>query len=106
MATDRQVIVQLGFDDTITRGTRRLQDNATVPSQVVDVHQGTGSGLARFRYADVRALTTAFSNLTADSRVYIRGHGDWVNQQIEDYDGETVALLLASAKMPSVRIVS
>jgi hypothetical protein len=108
---DRQVIVKLGFDSIISTGTDRLQDRATsskaIPSEIVEVHPGTGSaGLALFRYADVRRLTTAFSSLTGASRVYIRGHGDWVNQCIEHYDAEAVALLLSSAKMPSVQVVS
>jgi hypothetical protein len=106
MACDRQVIVQLGFDSTITTNAGRLNSSATIPSRIVEVHPGTGSGLAVFRYSDVRMLTSAFSNLTTNSRVYLQGHGDWINQRLENYNAEAMALLLASAKMPSVRIVS
>ena len=104
---DRQVIVQLGTDGTITQGSNRLDGKGKVQSEIVVIHAGTGVGeLSMFKYADVRALTAAFSNLTTNSRVYVRGHGDWVNQCIETYDAETVALLLAKAKMPSVQVVS
>jgi hypothetical protein len=73
---------------------------------LVEVHQGSGSGLAQFRYSGVRALTAAFSNLTTNSRVYLQGHGYWTTQRLEVYDAEAIALLLASAKMPSVRVVT
>ena len=103
---DRQVIVQLGFDAIISDNAVSLNAGADIPSEIIEVHPGSGNGLAAFRYADVRKLTTAFAALTGLSRVYLQGHGDWVSQKLEDYDAEACALLLSSAKMPAVSVVS
>ena len=105
---DAQVIVQLGFDAQITRNAEVLRDYGIqngIPSAIVQIHPSAEFGVT-FRYADIRALTSAFKNLTTNSRVYLQAHGDWQGQRLDQYDATQIGLLLASAKMPAVKILS
>ena len=105
MAYDRQVVVQLDFDQTISRNAEALNkygNDRQIPSELLKV-RGSNTGFNGF---DIAKLNVAMSKLTRDSRVYLQAHGDWQTQCLSSYTGEQVAEMLVRSGMPAVKVVS
>jgi hypothetical protein len=111
---DRQLIVQFltgTGDDIITEGTAALEAVATIPTEVLTIRPTAalikGGLFARFELANlVEEMKVKMGRLTQNSRVYLRGHSDWKNCLLADFDAAIVAKLTAEAGMPRVRLVS
>ncbi|MGF1624400.1 MAG: C80 family cysteine peptidase [Alphaproteobacteria bacterium] len=107
MPYDRQVVVQLDFDSTISDNAAALNkygNDKGIPSELVQVHAGIGN--VGFKPMDVAKLTQALKKLSLRSRVYLQAHGAWKTQKLSDYDGDQVAGLLVGCGIPAVQVVS
>jgi hypothetical protein len=111
MAYSKQIIVQFleGVGDTeIKDGSQAMNTraaNAGLSSSVVSV-RASSSLLHTFSQKDKDVLTNAFNNFPTDSRVYIRGHGDWESQKVGRWSADKVADFLVECGMPAVRLIS
>ena len=101
----KQLIIQARADHTITSGSKKISDKAAnggLECETVDFPIQGEPGFPNKRYK----LTAALSKLDKNSRIYIRGHGNWKNQTVGGVDAQTWADTLIEAGMPSVKIVS
>lgn len=105
---DRQVVVQLDFDSTISNNAKALNkygNDKGIKSELVEVHSSSGR-LKTFSRKDTARLAAAFSKLTRRSRVYLQAHGAWATQKLSDYNAKQIASLLADTGMPEVKCLS
>ena len=109
MPYDRQLVIQLDFDNTIEANAKALNDygnSKNIPSRLVKMHGATSNGRTYFNEQDQHELVEAARSLTRDSRVYLEAHGDWQNQKLGIHDPLTICDMLANSGMPEVKIVS
>ncbi len=106
-----QLIVQFlsgSGDHTITRGSQAINTHGKelgISSSIVTILKSSNV-FRTFSKASASDLEQAMQRLSALSRVYLRGHGDWGSQKIGDWGPHNVADLLADSGMPQVRVVS
>lgn len=102
MSYDTNVIVEFlsgSGDDTITTGTARLKRRVNAPDdQVVTISQCGPRPFGMSR-ATRRELGTALGALTTQSRLYLRGHGDWQARTLGGWLAHEVAGALALCQL-------
>jgi hypothetical protein len=105
-AYDRNVIVQFltgSGDATITRGTNDLAAKVNTNRIVtVDVRPNTLLPPGALK----NALTAELGGLTAQSRLYLRGHGDWKHRTLGGWTARHVTGLLVSCGLAQPRLIS
>jgi Peptidase C80 family len=115
-----QLIINLltGTDDgIITTGSDGLhkkfvQNNPLKPARVVTLTLGdktallAGQGAATDAVGQPANLGQEIAQVTDETRLYIRGHGDWANQTVGGWTGEEVAQLLAGRGLGTDRLVN
>jgi hypothetical protein len=105
---DRQLIVQCltGTGDSIIRTiTNQLEKRAEgkgVKSHTLTFHQGDEEETTR----NVELWMRKATKLTAQSRIYLNGHGDWRNQTIGGMFAGEAALFLGMARVPNGIVIS
>lgn len=102
---DRQTIVQALPDGAIQRGSELLAAKAAAANVSTIVVDFPLPGDPE-RPAKMAALSNAIRPLTAESRLYVRGHGSWQSQTVGGVDAQTWAKTLLDAGLPRVRLIS
>jgi hypothetical protein len=106
---DRQLIIQFlsgTGDDVIWRGTNALESRAAqegLKSHTVTVRNWDAPRANR-RAAQLMMRTVP--KLTASSRIYLRGHGNWKMQTIGGVSAEDVANILGAWGLPNGILIS
>jgi hypothetical protein len=102
MPYDKQVIVQSHADNTIKLGSGRLQVKAQ--------NNGILTKLVEFPEAGdhqkASDLNTALTWLTKNSRLYLRGHGNWQAQTVGGVDAQRWARTLLNEGLRDVQVIS
>jgi hypothetical protein len=102
---DRQLILQLQPDGTITSGSDLLDQKAAssgLTSCIFSVPEGPQAIAQNTK----NLLANEINKLTAWSRLYIRGHGDYINQQLGDWGPVEAADLLVDAGLKTIKLIS
>jgi hypothetical protein len=117
---NRQLVIAFltgGGDELIVTNSKMISDKQraqALESEVVLVHQGSALAVdnegAGFDSDDIEVVAKAINGqlnvkqaITADSRIYLNGHGDWQGQKIGCWGPRTVARMLKHVGMPSVK---
>jgi hypothetical protein len=109
MPYDRQLVIQLDFDNVIEANAKALNDygnSKNIPSRLVKMHGAASTSGTYFEMQDHHELVDAARSLTKNSRVYLEAHGDWQSQKLGIHDPLTICDMLADSGMPEVKIVS
>ncbi|WP_020481417.1 C80 family cysteine peptidase [Methylomonas sp. MK1] len=106
---DRQLIIQVltsSGDESIKSGSEALNKRATQNgiSSTVITYPAHASG-TKFKILEFQ-LREQLVKLTDKSRVYIRGHGDWIEATSGGIKGEDMADTLHRLGMPRVKVIS
>jgi hypothetical protein len=94
MAYDTNVIVQFlngNGDDIITRGTNSLKNKLHLADDHVVTINWCGYRPFGMPPVERQALATGLGYLTAQSRLYLRGHGDWEHRTLGGWTAREVA---------------
>jgi hypothetical protein len=76
-------------------------------STLIPIHAIKDGNRTKVKQREINQLADAFGNLKQDSRIYLDGHGDWVNGTLSGVAASAMVDLIAvQARMPEVRIVS
>lgn len=106
-----QLIVQFlegEGDQTIINGTNalnKLGNDKGIASSIVTINKSSNP-FRKFSKSDVAGLGPALGRLSRQSRLYIRGHGDYAAQKIGAWGANEVADLLAGHGLPAVSLIS
>jgi len=101
---DRQLVLQLltGVDDKIIEdGTTHLRGKAKIAKEdaiTIRLNAKVGPEV-------LKDLVDRLGKLTAKSRLYIRGHGDWINQRVGSCSAEGLADLIGRF-LPKTLLIS
>jgi hypothetical protein len=94
MAYDTSVIVQFltgAVDDVITTGTNRMRVRLGIPHDHVATVNFCAARPFGMPLLTEQAVTTALGYLTGQSRLYLRGHGDWEHARLGGWSAREVA---------------
>jgi hypothetical protein len=97
MAYDTSVIVQFltgAGDDIITTGTNRMRVRLGIANDHVATVGFCAARPFGMPLVTEQALTTALGFLTGQSRLYLRGHGDWEHARLGGWSAREVAAAL------------
>ncbi len=110
MAYDTNVIIQFlsgNGNHVITGGTQRMQKKLGIPAQQVVTVEAFGPRPFSMSAATRQELTVALAVLTGQSRLYLRGHGDWKHTTLGGWTpGEVAGALLLGGLAVTPALIS
>jgi hypothetical protein len=103
---DKSLIVEFlsgSGDDIITTGSANLRKKVGAPIVTIGPCMPKPFGLPLTKREE---LKKAFKTLTDQSRLYLRGHGDWKNRTLGGWTGKEVAAVLKMCGLTAPKLIS